>query len=65
MGRMEKVALTYIHTVLKIDGWREGAVKHREPSPLLCDDLERRGWGGEGAQHRGAWIRSVQFSSVA
>ena len=40
---MEKVASTYIYTtMLKIDSWWEVAIKHREPSLGLCDDLE--GW---------------------
>ena len=28
----------------RMDSWQEVALQHREPSPVLCDDLE--GWNG-------------------
>ena len=38
---MEKVALTYTHSV-KVNGWWEVGMQHKEPSLVLCHDLE--GW---------------------
>ena len=38
---MEKVALTYTHSV-KVNSWWEFAMQHKEPNLVLCDDLE--GW---------------------
>ena len=40
---MEKVALTYTHSV-KVNSWWEVGMQHKEPSLVLCDDLE--GWPG-------------------
>lgn len=34
----------------KVDGRREAAVQRREPSLVLCDDLEGRDGGGEGGK---------------
>ena len=37
VGRMERVAQTYMHC--HADSWGEAAAEHREPSPELRDDL--------------------------
>ena len=39
--------------ICKIDSWWEVAVQHREPSLMLCDDLEGWDGGGEEAQEIG------------
>ena len=48
LGRIERVALTCIHYMCKIDSSWEAVVQHREVSLVLCDDLE--GWDGEGGK---------------
>ena len=41
MKLIERVALKHIHYHVQNDSWWEVAVKRREPSLELCDDLER------------------------
>ena len=45
MGQMEKVASTYVYTIVcNTDSWREVALQHKKPNLALCDDLKE--WDG-------------------
>ena len=44
----------HIHAAIcKIDSWWEATVKHREPSMVLCNDLEGVGWRELAGHSRG------------
>ena len=50
-GRTNWESSIEVYTVMcKTGNWLEGAVYYREPSPVLCDDLEKwdGGWGPRG-----------------
>ena len=53
VGQMEKVASTYVYTIVcNTDSWREVALQHKKPNLALCDDLKEWDGGGEGGSRR-------------